>query len=122
MERKDRDRGTLGLRHWLAPLTDDLWARGKCGLKAIQYMASALPVLAADVGALKSIVKHGETGFLYRNAAEFTTFAELLAADRELRSRLGTAGRQRVAARYSIHHWADTIRRVLVDASSQQGR
>jgi glycosyltransferase involved in cell wall biosynthesis len=84
-------------------------------------MAAGVPVLAANVGALKNIIQHGETGFLYQNAAEFTTFAERLAADRELRNHLGCAGQQLVAARYSIHHWADTIGRVLVEASANKG-
>ena len=49
----------------LAPLLGAPWDRGKCGLKAIQYMAAGLPVLAARIGALPEIVVHGETGFVY---------------------------------------------------------
>ena len=106
----------------LAPSTDDAWAQGKCGFKAIQYMASGLPVLAAPVGALRDIVVHGETGFHYRNAVEFTALAQRLAADSELRSRFGTAGQRRVAAHYSIHNWSQTVRSVLAEASLQRGR
>ncbi|HZJ13049.1 MAG TPA: glycosyltransferase family 4 protein [Methyloceanibacter sp.] len=54
----------------LAPLTDGPWERGKCGLKAIQYMAAGIPVLAADVGALSNIVVHGKTGFVYLSTPE----------------------------------------------------
>ena len=100
----------------LAPLFDGLWERGKCGLKAIQYMAAGLPVLAARAGALPTIVVNGETGFLYRNGAEFTALAERLGADGELRSRLGMAGRRRAAACYSVHHWVETVRNVLLAA------
>ena len=106
----------------LAPSTDDAWAQGKCGFKAIQYMASGLPVLAAGVGALRDIVIHGETGFCYRNAEEFTSFAEHLAADSELRGRLGAAGQRRVAAHYSINDWSQTVRNVLVEASLRRAR
>ena len=42
----------------LAPMSDGHWERGKCGLKAIQYMAIGIPVLAADVGVLPTIVHH----------------------------------------------------------------
>jgi glycosyltransferase involved in cell wall biosynthesis len=103
----------------LAPLSDGLWERGKCGLKAIQYMASGIPVLAANVGVLPSIVQHGKTGFVYSNGAEFAQYARQLAKDPELRRRMGAAGRERVAASYSIHGWVDTIAEVLTGASSK---
>jgi len=101
----------------LAPSSDGPWERGKCGVKAIQYMAIGIPVLAADVGVLPTIVRHGETGFIYRNNAEFMQFARQLVEQPELRQRMGRAGRERVALCYSIHNWVDTIADVLVDAA-----
>ena len=102
----------------LAPLFDGAWERGKCGLKAIQYMAVGLPVLAANVGALPSIVLHGKTGFVYRDGAEFTAFARQLAADGELRRQMGIAGRQRAAMSYSNHHWVETVANILLEAAA----
>jgi glycosyltransferase involved in cell wall biosynthesis len=102
----------------LAPLTDGPWERGKCGLKAIQYMALGIPVLAANVGVLPAIVGHGESGFIYRNRNEFTTFARELAGDLDLRRRMGAAGKERVASRYSIEGWADTIAGILHEAAA----
>ena len=81
-------------------------------------MAIGIPVLAADVGVLPTIVQHGETGFIYRDGAEFAHYARQLADDPELRRRMGAAGRERVAASYSIHGWVDTIADVLTDAAS----
>jgi glycosyltransferase involved in cell wall biosynthesis len=106
----------------LAPLTDGPWERGKCGLKAIQYMAMGIPVLAADVGVLPTLVKHGETGFIYRDRAEFSRYAHKLANDPELRRLMGAAGRQRVAARYAIHYWVDIIADVLAQAAPKAAR
>jgi glycosyltransferase involved in cell wall biosynthesis len=98
----------------LAPLSDGPWERGKCGLKAIQYMAMGMPALVANVGALPGIVLHGETGFVYGNGEEFTAFARQLAADGDLRRRMGAAGRDRVAEHYSIHNWVETMGDLLV--------
>ena len=101
----------------LAPLSDGPWERGKCGLKAIQYMAAGIPVLAAKVGALPDIVVHGETGFVYSSGEEFTAFAKQLAQDADLRHRMGAAGRARVAAHYSVHGWADTVADLLITSA-----
>jgi len=122
------------LRHWseateieelascdigLAPMSEGPWERGKCGLKAIQYMASGIPVLAADVGVLPTIVRHGETGFVYHDGAEFARYARQLADDPELRRRMGAAGRKRVAEFYSIDRWVDAIGDVLVETANR---
>ena len=104
----------------LAPLSDGPWERGKCGLKAVQYMAMGIPVLAAQVGVLPTIVQHGKTGFIYRDSSEFVRYALMLAEDPELRQRMGLAGRERIAACYSIDGWVDTIADVLVGATSRR--
>ncbi len=58
-------------------------------------------------------------GFIYRDGAEFARYARQLADDPELRRRMGAAGRERVAASYSIHGWIDTIADVLTGAASR---
>jgi glycosyltransferase involved in cell wall biosynthesis len=64
-------------------------------------------------------VQHGKTGFVYSDGAEFAQYARQLANDPELRGRMGAAGRERVAAFYSIHGWVDTIAEVLTGTSSK---
>jgi glycosyltransferase involved in cell wall biosynthesis len=83
-------------------LPDDLWSRGKCGLKVLQYMAAGLPVVANPVGVQVEMIRHGETGFLATTPAEWLAAIRALAADANLRERMGQAGRRLVEERYSV--------------------
>ncbi len=83
-------------------LPDDLWSRGKCGLKVLQYMAAGLPVVANPVGMQADLVVHGETGFLATSADQWRDALRLLAGNPALRRRLGHAGRRLVEDRYGI--------------------
>lgn len=95
---------------------DDSWSRGKCGLKVLQYMAAGLPVVANPVGVQAEIVLDGRTGFLVRTVEEWVRAVGRLAADAELRRRLGEAGRRRVEQHYSVAvgagRWVDVLDRV----------
>jgi glycosyltransferase involved in cell wall biosynthesis len=81
---------------------DDLWSRGKCGLKVLQYLAAGLPVVANPVGVHREMVRHGETGFLAETPAQWVEAVGRLAHDPALRRRLGEAGRRLVVAGYSV--------------------
>jgi glycosyltransferase involved in cell wall biosynthesis len=86
----------------LMPLPDGPWERGKCGYKLIQYMASALPVVASPVGINCKIVLPEETGFLAETDADWLSSLSRLYHEPKLRQRMGAAGRQRVGANYSL--------------------
>jgi glycosyltransferase involved in cell wall biosynthesis len=86
----------------LMPLPDGPWERGKCGYKLIQYMASALPVVASPVGINCKIVLPEETGFLAETDADWLTSLSRLYYEPKLRQRMGAAGRQRVGEYYSL--------------------
>ena len=86
----------------IMPLTDSLWERGKCGFKLIQYMACGKPVVASPIGINAEIVKHGVNGFLANNQEEWVKYFEILRNDRDLRKRMGIAGRKLVEEKYSL--------------------
>ncbi|MGH2519637.1 MAG: glycosyltransferase [Chloroflexota bacterium] len=71
------------------------------GMVALEAMACGTPVVAANVGGLRSTVVHGETGFLVqgRDPARFAEHIAELLASPELRARLGRNGVER-ARRY----------------------
>ena len=83
-------------------LPDDLWSRGKCGLKILQYMAAGLPLVANPVGVQAEMVQHVISGFLAETPAQWSEAISLLARDPELRRRMGQAGRQRVERDFSV--------------------
>ena len=100
----------------LYPLPLDDWVIGKSGLKAIQYMAFGLPVVATDAGITSRVVRDGETGILVQTDDEWLEALERLVRDPGLRRRLGEQGRRDVLAKYSTKAVAGEYRRVLDDA------
>ncbi len=84
------------------PLADDEWARGKCGFKAIQFMACGVPVVAAAVGVNTEIIEDGVNGFLASDEREWEAKVSRLLADPSLRARMGAAGRRTIEERYSL--------------------
>jgi hypothetical protein len=84
------------------PLPDDIWARGKCGYKLVQYMACALPVIASPVGVNSEIVTPGVNGFLATGESEWRDSLLRLIDDPALRRTFGAAGRARVEESYSL--------------------
>jgi glycosyltransferase involved in cell wall biosynthesis len=98
-------------------IPDDLWSRGKCGLKLLQYAAAGLPAVANPVGVHPEMIRHGETGFLAATAEQWCEAVRRLVADPELRARMGQAARRRFLARYSVEAGARAWLGVLAGLS-----
>jgi len=97
------------------PLLDDNWSRGKCGFKAIQFMACGVPVVATAVGVNQEIIQDGVNGFLAATEDEWVEKVGLLLSDPLLREKLGLAGRQTVEERYSLDVNAPKLLHALQD-------
>lgn len=87
----------------IMPLPDTEWAKGKCGLKGLQYMALGIPTIMSPVGVNSEIIQDGENGFLADSEEEWVTKLKLLIDSFELRKQLGDAGNKTVEKKYSIH-------------------
>jgi glycosyltransferase involved in cell wall biosynthesis len=85
----------------IMPLPDNQYTQGKCGMKALQYMATGRPVVIAPVGMNRDLVKHGENGFLASTDDEWVDALTRLADSPDLRRRMGGAGRRTVEDHYS---------------------
>ncbi|MGE5754108.1 MAG: glycosyltransferase, partial [Planctomycetaceae bacterium] len=88
---------------------DDLWSRGKCGLKVLQYQAAGLPVLANPVGVQAEMVVPEVSGLLATTPDEWVEAVRRLATDPALRLRMGRAARASVESGYSVAAWAATF-------------
>jgi glycosyltransferase involved in cell wall biosynthesis len=95
------------------PLPDDPWARGKCGLKALQYMALGIPTVCSPVGVNSEIIRDGENGFLAATTDEWVEKLTLLLRSSDLRRELGRAGRATVESGYSVAVQAPRVYRIL---------
>jgi glycosyltransferase involved in cell wall biosynthesis len=86
----------------LMPLPDDEWSKGKCGFKALQYMALGIPTIASPVGVNNEIIAHGISGLIARTDEEWIAAIESLLVDMPLRKRLGQEGQETIRRRYSV--------------------
>lgn len=86
----------------IMPLTEDQWSEGKCGFKALQYMALKIPAIVSPFGVNKEIVKHGLSGFHCITSAEWEKYLVKLIEDKDLRKQMGSHGRKMVESNFSV--------------------
>jgi glycosyltransferase involved in cell wall biosynthesis len=85
----------------IMPLPNESWSKGKCGLKALQYMALGIPTVCSPVGVNTEIIRDNVNGMIADTADEWIEKLSQLIIDRDLRRRLGDAGRETVVEKYS---------------------
>jgi glycosyltransferase involved in cell wall biosynthesis len=78
--------------------------------------ATALPVVATNVGAVPDIVVDGRTGFLVpqRDPKALAERIDLLLGDLQLRERMGTLARERIAADFDARHMCRSFERLFL--------
>ena len=94
----------------------------------LEAMACGLPVVATDVGAVTELVSHDETGFVVTPLDDDALAGSIgrLAADAELRRRMGAAGRRRFEEVFQLERLADrhadAYERAVAHARARQAR
>jgi glycosyltransferase involved in cell wall biosynthesis len=86
----------------IMPLTDDKYSKGKCGFKAIQYMALGMPAIVSPVGVNIRIVNDGTNGFICESELKWKEYLRQLLKDTQLRKSMGEAARYKIEKSYSI--------------------
>jgi len=99
----------------IMPIFDDLWARGKCAFKIIQYFASYLPVVCSPVGANRDVVEEGVNGYFASSTEEWRRRLEELLSSAGERKVMGRSGRKVVEDKYSLEVMTPRLARVLND-------
>ena len=86
------------------------------GLVALEAAASGLPVVAAAVGGLRTLVRHGETGYLIegRDPTDYASAIDSILSSPEHASALGAAAAA-VASRYPWSGLASRLQRIYAD-------
>lgn len=106
----------------LMPLPDEDWSRGKCGLKALQYMALGIPTICSPVGVNSTIIQDGENGYLADSKDKWIEKLKLLLHSPELRQKIGMAGRKTVEDGYSAISQAPRVLQVFRTAIEEKSR
>jgi glycosyltransferase involved in cell wall biosynthesis len=86
----------------VVPLDDTPFERAKFPFKLLQYLALGVPSVTARVGITASLVQNGDNGLLAGSADEWRARLEALIVDPSLRHRLAAAGRETVAANFTV--------------------
>lgn len=84
-------------------------AEGKCGLKAILYMANGVPPVVTPTSPNRAIVRHGIDGFHAESAEEWRDRVQRLLDDDALWEKMRRAGYARVRAEYSLQRWGPRV-------------
>jgi L-malate glycosyltransferase len=86
----------------LYPIPANEWSLGKSSLKALTYMALAIPFVATAYGTNFRIMTDGVEGFLAENKEAWVRRLIQLIDDPALRKQMGQAGRRNLEKQFSV--------------------
>ena len=86
----------------IMPLPNDEWAKGKCGLKGLQYMALEIATIMSPVGVNTEIIEDGKNGFIANDLEDWVEKISKLIEHPALRIEVGKEARKTVIDQYSV--------------------
>jgi glycosyltransferase involved in cell wall biosynthesis len=97
----------------IAPLVECRFNECKSELKAIEFNAAGIPVIATDIAPYHRYVVHGENGFLVpKNKTKFwLRYLKMLVEDKDLRTQMSIKAKEKAREkdiRLNINKWVDT--------------
>lgn len=100
----------------LAPLKRHVFNDSKSWIKALEYGALGLPMIASNVTPYRAFVKDKETGFLVRQEYDWIKYITALVKDEDMRKEMGAAAKALAAEntiQKNVNLWADAINSLL---------
>jgi len=104
------------------PLSDDLWSRGKCGLKILQYYGVGVPTVCTPVGVNRDVVQDGINGFWAMNHEEWMEKISRLVEDSCLRQEMGMRGRELIERSFSVHACGPQLYNIIEKVARRGGK
>lgn len=101
----------------IMPMEDNIWNKGKCNLKVIQYMGVAVTPVCSPVGMNNEIIQEGITGFLPKNDNEWISTIGKLIEDPSLRQKIGLNARKLGEDKYSVRANAPHLIKILEETA-----
>ena len=86
----------------LMPLSQDKWANGKCGFKALQYMSLGVPAIVSPVGVNTEIVDHNINGYICDSIEEWEKTLRTILSDKSKIKDVSENSRQKIIDNYSV--------------------
>lgn len=109
----------------IAPLAATGFNQSKSNLRALEYAALGIPVVASDFGPYRGFVEHGVTGFLASTYNEWVDALRALINDPALRVSMGATARERARAwtvEGNAWRWEQVYRSVTPAIPRQEAR
>jgi glycosyltransferase involved in cell wall biosynthesis len=91
------------------PLFDDLWSKGKCGFKIIQYLGVGAPAVCTPVGINRDVVEDGVNGLWASTKDEWVEKLSTLVENVSLREKMGREGRRKIMDMYTVQACAPKL-------------
>ncbi len=93
------------------------------GISLVEAMATGLPVVSTTVGGIPEVVQNGATGLLVApgDADALANAIEVFARDRDLCSKMGAKGRERVQEHFTAEAMGATMEKVYRETIAAYG-
>ncbi|HIA12902.1 MAG TPA: glycosyltransferase family 1 protein [Flavobacteriales bacterium] len=93
----------------LMPIINDTWANGKCGFKAIQYMALGIPAVVSPIVGNPQLVDDMIDGLICNTLKDWREKLTLIMEDKMLLQKLSMNTRDNIVKRYSVNSNKDNF-------------
>lgn len=100
----------------LNPLSDDAWCLGKCALKAIQYMAAGVALVASPVGVNKVLIDNSQLAWSATSDEQWLEAFKEAAADKQATFQRGVSSRKWVWDKYTMESQLDNLITIFEDS------